>query len=107
MRVRDVLALPRQEGTLYLVEMEGQTLLVGDTGQQITLTWPPAAPEDTSTFMPQGPAAGEPTLEVLPEVADSVTSRPRSVAAPARPVRNETEWAHERRRLINALMRAE
>ncbi|NPV49069.1 MAG: FliO/MopB family protein [Armatimonadetes bacterium] len=107
MRVRDALALPGQEGTLYLVEMEGRTLLIGATGQQITVTWPPAAPEDTSTFMPQGPAVGEPTLEVLPEVAGSVASRPRHVPAPARPVRNQTEWAHERRRLINALMRAE
>lgn len=106
-RVRDFLALPRQEGTLYLVEMEGQTLLVGATGQQITVTWPPAAPEDTSAFTPQDPAAGRSTLEVLPEVASTGVSTPRPLPSTGRPARNQTEWAHERRRLINALMRAE
>lgn len=107
LRLRDTLALPRQEGTLYLLEMGGRPLLVGATGQQITVAWPPAAPDDTSAFPPHRPAPEEAVPEVLPDPAVGLPAAPRRTQSPSPPARNQTEWAQERRQLINALMRAE
>jgi flagellar biogenesis protein FliO len=113
-RVREALPLPRREGTLYLVECEGQTLLVGATAQQVSIVWT-AAPEGTSSFAPVV-AAPEPVPSRVaatyrtaerPAVMQPLAERPLSGRASTQAPRGESEWARERHRLITALMAGE
>lgn len=113
-RVREALPLPRREGTLYLVECEGQTLLVGATAQQVSIVWT-AAPEGTSSFAPvTAEPAPAPTRVAAtyraaerPAVMQPLVERPLHERPFAQAPRGESEWARERHRLITALMAGE
>ena len=105
LRLRESCPLPRHEGTLYLVECEGQRLLVGASAQQLEVLWSPAPPDSTSSFTPV-PAVVEASAATpgtrYTALDDVVPPRP-----PVRPAKPESEWARERSRLISALMQGE
>ena len=105
LQLRETFALPRQEGTLYLLELDGQSLLVSASAGHVEVVYSPAAPDTTSSFEPlPEPATEKPSgfaaVYQTPEA-------PRPEQGFTRPMRGESEWAEERSQLISALMRAE
>lgn len=105
LRLRESCPLPRHEGTLYLVECEGKTLLLGASAQQLEVLWSPAPPDNTSSFAPvpavlEAPAT--PPGARYTALDEALPPRP-----PVRPAKPESEWARERSRLISALMQGE
>jgi hypothetical protein len=105
LRICEMLPLARQEGTLYLLEVEGQTLLIAAAGTHCELLWSPAADQTTSfePVVPNAPAV-RPSLPPRQPAPDDVPLYQRGVnKAP----RRESEWARERNRLIHALMQPE
>jgi hypothetical protein len=107
LRVREALALPRHEGTLYLLELDGQALLVGATAQQVTVAWTPAAPDHTASFEPLRDPSPEARSGATPDFAVASPVPPRPPKGLPRAMRDESQWTQERRQLISALMRTE
>ena len=105
LQLRETFALPRQEGTLYLLELDGQSLLVSATAGHVEVVYSPTAPDTTSSFEPlQEPATEKPSgFAAVYQTPDA----PRPEPGFARPLRGESEWAEERSQLISALMRTE
>ncbi len=107
LRVQDSLTLPGEEGTLYLVEVQGHTLLIGAAAEPLYLLWTSAA-EQTSALPPVSA-----TSAAAPNSSGAAAfSGPRAAAEDKRPLGNvmlraERDWAQQRRRLINALMESE
>ena len=105
LRVSETLPLSRQEGTLYLVEVDDHVMLVGACAEQLEVLWSPA-PEVTSSFQPVSEKKAE-SRPVLREEALLPAEKPLSERGFGEPARREADWARERRRLINALMESE
>lgn len=105
LRICEACPLPRQEGTLYLIECAGQSLLLGASAQQLDVLWSPPPPENTSRFAPVAAVEEAPTTTPGARyVAFDELPAPRP---PVRPAKPESEWARERSRLIHALMQGE
>jgi hypothetical protein len=104
LRLRETLPLGRQDGTLYLLELDGQMLLVGAATDQLQLLWS-TAPEQTSSFAPVDHPTPEPQERTpkLPVAEDLPLFQRGFGQAP----RKEADWAKERSRLISALAQAE
>lgn len=105
-RVVEVVVLDPEEGTLYLIEVEGQTLLIGAAHGNLRTLWAPA-PEVTTAFEPVL------TLETTPDRLETRSSqklpreRPLAELGLGRPTRREADWARQRSQLINALLDSE
>lgn len=104
LRIRNSLPLGHQEGTLYLVEVEGHSVLLGSAPEQLQVLWT-AAPATTTSF---APIIEEPAEQ--PEAPDELLVPPEMPlfhSGFGQPTRRESDWARERSRLISALMRSE
>jgi hypothetical protein len=105
-RVVEAMVLDPEEGTLYLLEVDGQTLLVGAANGNLRTLWAPA-PEVTTAFEPVL------TLETTPDSLESRSphepprERPLAELGLGGPMRREADWARQRSQLINALLDAE
>jgi hypothetical protein len=105
LQLRETFVLPRREGTLYLLELDGQSLLVSATAGHVEVVYSPAAPDATSSFEPLPEPATEKPSGFAAVYQTPEALRPEQ--AFTRPRRGESEWAEERSQLISALMRAE
>jgi hypothetical protein len=99
--VRETLPLGRQDGTLYLVELDGQLMLLGAAADQLQVLWSSAS-ERATTFTPldQTPEPRQPERKPTLVAQDDLPLFQRGFAKPAR---KEADWARERSRLISAL----
>jgi len=105
LRLQDALTLPSGDGQLYLVEVRGHALLIGAAAEQLTVLWS-GAEENTSALPPVNGAFS------AAQSRSSASPVLRPAAEDTRPMRNvmlrdERDWAQQRRRLINALMESE
>ena len=105
LRLCENLSLSRQEGTLYLVEVDGQTFLLGAGSGPLQVLWSPPT-DGTSSFKPVTERAEERSRAAAPEEL-ALADRPLSQRGSAKPPRRESDWARERSRLISALMESE
>jgi len=106
LKVHETLALSPQEGTLYLVEVEGQKLLIGASANHCELLWS-AATEATSSFKPVETELPTPRMTLISERNQFSEETPLYQRGFGKPQKRESEWARERSRLINALMQPE
>lgn len=100
LQLAESLALGHQQATLHLVEVDGAALLLGSSGDQVSVLWT-SSPVSTVVL---------PVSQPAPEPIAPVSSRPGPVAVAERkplggpPVRHEADWEQERSRLIRALV---
>jgi flagellar biogenesis protein FliO len=98
----ETLSLGRGQGTLYLLEVDDRSMLLGASLDGLQVLWQ-AAPEKTASFPPveaAPPAEPVETPQPLPQL-------PLLQQGFAMPARNEADWARERSRLISSLVQAE
>ena len=103
LQLRDTLTLGRQEGTLYLIEVDGQVLLLGATAEQLELLWATGREQAMPVTPLAKPSEDEEPTARLP-LPDDLPLFRRGFG---KPPREEADWARERSRLISALAQAE
>lgn len=97
--LRETLSLGRNQGNLYLVELDDRAMLLGASLDGLQVLWQ-AAPEQTASFPPvKSELSVEPARKPQPPLLH------RTLPIPA--ARNEADWARERSRLISSLAQAE
>ena len=102
LQLRETLALGQEEGTLYLIEVEGQKMLLGAAADQLHMLWTAAA-DHTASFTPVVDDRAEPRGMERPP-APRPSEEPLFQRGPGRVARRESDWARERSRLIATLM---
>ena len=105
LRLSESLPLGAREGTLHLVEVDGQVMLVWACGEQLQVLWSPAS-DTTSSFKPVTEEVAEPLLPVA-QAHLSAVEKPLFQRGFGKLPRRESDWARERSRLISALMESE
>lgn len=99
------LPLGKLGAVLHLIEIDGQTIVVGAAADQLFPLWQKPVAEDTSSFRPVKGVAElfEPTY-AKPGTA---VEQPLFQRGFGHPARGESDWAQQRTQLISALMQGE
>ena len=105
LQLRETLALGEEQGTLFLIEVEGQKMLLGAAADQLQMLWT-AASDHTASFTPVVDERPEPRLGER-RLTPPTPEEPLFKRGPGRRARRESDWARERSRLIATLMQSE